>query len=456
MNRLGPSLPSTSADWLLGWWCGLSTTQVAIATGRQAASSLADLGRSLSLSRERVRQLAVASRQSLLEAQRHHQPELPNRMHEVLSRAVSVPDDVLGNLAPTRCVVARDILFVSLGAVRPRTWAGDLPRWWCRDPDALARLLIGLTTGMPMTGASLDDAVLASALPEHLPVQHLLLHRHSPIMRTDVGWVRRTHLLTDTVALYLRACGAPQPLATLGACGSTPAATLRKALLRDDRFVYSRPRQLWALRAWHPEPASRYQTAGDALVDVLRARGPLAREVLLSETQRLYPVTPAWLRQSLNSSRIGLHPDGRYDLMERGAVTRSGAEPSRPSSIRWADDGSVLEVSLVTTAAVLSGAVVAVPRWLTWQLGLRTPPAQHDFTLTNSDTLVVRRTIRGSSVSSLRGIAQELQVRLGCVLLLSLDLRSGRASVRHACHQAARTQSPDQNCQVVAEEAARA
>jgi len=452
VNGIGPPLPGTSADWLLGWWSGLSTTQVAIATGRQAASSLADLGRSLSLSRERVRQLEVASRRSLLGAQRHHQPELPDRMHEELSSAVAVPENVLGNFAPTRCVVARDILFVSLGAVRPCTWAGNLPRWWCRDPDPLAQRLVGLTAGMPMTGASLDDAVLASALPEHLPVQHLLLHSQSPIVKTDVGWVRRAYLLTDTVALYLRDCGAPQSLATLGACGSTPEATLRKALLRDDRFVYSRPRQLWALREWHPELASRYRNAGDALVDVLRDGGPLAREALVFETQRRYPVTPARLRQSLSSSRIGLHPDGRYDLVERGAAIQSDAEPSRPGSIRWADDGSVLEVALVTTAAVLSGAVVAVPRWLTWQLGLRTPPAQHDFALTSSDTLVVRRTIRGSSVSSLRGVAQELQVRLGCVLLLSLDLRSGRASVRHACHQPARTQLPDLKCQAASEE----
>ncbi len=170
------------------------------------------------------------------------------------------------------------------------------------------------------------------------------------------------------------------------------------------------------------------------------------------ETQRRYPVTPARLRQSLSSSRIGLHPDGRYDLVERGAAMRSDAEPSRPGSIRWADDGSVLEVSLVTTAAVLGGAVVAVPRWLTWQLGLRTPPAQHDFALTSSDTLVVRRTIRGSSLSSLRGVAQELQLRLGCVLLLSLDVRSGRASVRDACRQPARTQLPDQECQAASEE----
>jgi len=203
MNGLGPSLPGTSADWLLGWWSGLSSTQVAIATGRQAASSLAELGRSLSLSRERVRQLEFASRRSLLEAQRHHQAELPDRMHEVLSSAVAVPENVLGILAPTRCVVARDILFVSLGAVRPCTWAGDLPRWWCRDPDALAQRLVGLTAGMPMTGASLDDAVLASALPEHLPVQHLLLHSQSPIVGTDVGWVHRAYLLTDTVVLYL-------------------------------------------------------------------------------------------------------------------------------------------------------------------------------------------------------------------------------------------------------------
>jgi len=174
------------------------------------------------------------------------------------------------------------------------------------------------------------------------------------------------------------------------------------------------------------------------------------------ETQRRYPVTPARLRQSLSSSRIGLHPDGRYDLVERGAAMHSDAEPGRPGSIRWADEGLVLEVALVTTAAVLIGAVVAVPRWLTWQLGLRTPPAQHDFALTGSDTLVVRRTIRGSSVSSLRGVAQELQVRLGCVLLLSLDLRSGRASVRHACHQPARTQLPDQKCQAASEEGGRA
>jgi len=286
VNGIGPPLPGTSADWLLGWWSGLSPTQVAIATGRQAASSLAELGRSLSLSRERVRQLEVASRRSLLVAQRHHQPELPDRMHEVLSSDVAVPENVLSNHAPTRCVVARDILFDSLGAVRPCTWAGNLSRWWCRDPDALAQRLVRLTAGMPMTGASLNDAVLASALPEHLPVQHLLLHSQSPIVRTDAGWVRRDYLLTDTVALYLRDCGAPQSLATLGACGSTPEATLRKALLRDDRFVYSRPRQLWALREWHPELASRYRNAGDALVDVLRDRGPLAREALVFETQR--------------------------------------------------------------------------------------------------------------------------------------------------------------------------
>ena len=251
-----------------------------------------------------------------------------------------------------------------------------------------------------MTGASLDDAVLASALPEHLPVQHLLLHSQSPIVRTEVGWVRRAYLLTDTVVLYLRDCGAPQSLRTLGARGSTPEATLRKALLRDDRFVYSRPRQLGALREWHPELASRYQTAGDALVDVLRERGPLAREALVFETQRRYPVTPARLRQSLSSSRIGLHPDGRYDLMERGAAIQSDAEPSRPGSIRWADGSSVLQVALVTTAAVLSGAVVAVLRWLTWQLGLRTPPAQHGFALTSSDTLVGADAVARSEVPS--------------------------------------------------------
>lgn len=83
---------------------------------------------------------------------------------------------------------------------------------------------------------------------------------------------------------------------------------------------------------------------------------------------------------------------------------------------------------------ILRGSGIPANRWLTWCLGLRTAPSTRYFALMDSEgTLAVNRGTSDSQLSSLRAVAQALEVVRGCKIAVLLHLDTDTATTRRTC-----------------------
>ncbi|MEU9421975.1 sigma factor-like helix-turn-helix DNA-binding protein [Streptomyces sp. NPDC048342] len=422
-------------EWLVrAWETGVfDEREQAVVTGRAEGRTLDDIGVTLGLSRERVRQIQNRARKRLADMADVIQDGWretaratgagPAAPREAFAAALGVVDHV-----------ALEELLAAAGLDAPRTWAGPLRGWWSADPGALGGALRRLIDTAPFRGDDLSRAASEAGLPASLPLAWLLSHSESRLaLSLDGHWVRRKARGRDAAYLWLLEAGRPcQPNELLAPMAATTTAAVREALRRDDRFRQIRPEGTWALTEWTHLRVSPFATAVEAVIAVVTESGPLSRAQLFARVTELYPVTPWRLTQCLISDQLGETPDGLIDLVSRGALPIEEEEPAQPDSM--AIEGNVLGARLPVTQDVLRGSGINVNTWLTWRLGLRQAPTSRTFTTAGEHPpLVVRRRTSSAQLSSLRLHALELAVVNGCVLAVLLRLDDDTARVGHGC-----------------------
>lgn len=421
-------------DWLSDAWESLPDRWGEVIRRRLDGETHGRIGDTYDLTRERIRQIQVKAERTLVNDQELFAPALPETIKTILMNKMAVPDAELDALLPTRATTARESLFRQLGAVRPRTWSGDLPGSWTRHPGALDIALRKLGNLAPMTDEERLQATVEIGIPDHVPVFDLLQAPGSKLTRHALGWIRTSRWGRDVAYLWLRDQGEPRSVSDVArATGNTSEHAIRETMRRDKDFAQVRPEGTWALADWHlPGADNRYTSAVDVVVEVLREQGPLNYDALCAESQRRYPVSSWRITQCLSSDLVGLNADGLYDLAERGATPIEDPEPKRPRTIQA--QGNVVGIELNVDDEMLRGSGLQVSRWLTWRLGLRTAPSAKHFALDGDfGTMTVKRMTSSSQISSLRTVALSMGLVDGCKLVVLMHLGTESATVRHIC-----------------------
>lgn len=406
----------------------------AVLSGCSEGSPLDEIGASLCLSRERVRQLRNKARDRLAKRADGVQPGWRERVWTIGSKPAAHRDDFLSVFGPDTDPLALEGLLSAAGLQPPRTWAGPLLGWWSTEPRALYEMLSRLIDAAPFRGDELEHTATEAGLPTGLPLERVLGHPASRLdLSPDGHWVRRKARGRDAAYLWLLEAGRPcRPDELLSTMGVLTIAAVREALRRDDRFRQIRPEGTWALTEWTHLRASPYSTALEAMIATVTESGPLPRARLFSQVTDLYPVSSWRLKQCLSSDQLGETPDGLIDLVSRGALPIEENEPSRPESMVL--EGGVLGIRLSVTKDLLRGSGVNTHTWLTWRLGLRRAPASRAFAFKGDySPLMVRRGTGNAQLSTLRPHALELGVVEGCVLVVLLHLSDHTARVGHGC-----------------------
>jgi len=420
-------------DWLSDAWRALPDRSNVIITRRLEGETLDRIAETFDLTRERIRQLQQKAEAALVEGQRRHAPLLTQQLDDVVADHPAVTELELAAILPTRATVARQALLRQLGVSHPRSWAGELPGYWTRHPAALDILLKKLAALAPMTDYDAERAVRELGVPASLSIEDLLKHSASKLTHHSLGWIRGARAGRDLAYLWLRNQGEPRAVADVAAIAGTSEHAIRETMRRDEDFAQVRPEGTWALADWRlPGADNRYSNAVEVVVDVLRELGPLDYEALRTESQRRYPVSTWRITQCLSSAAIGLNREGRYDLAERGATPIEDSEPAQPSSIKV--HGNVVGIELNVDSEILRGSGIAVNRWLTWYLGLRTAPSTRYFEIIDQPgTLTVKRAISSSQLSSLRAVAFNMDLVEGCKMAVLLHVDTEIATIRHTC-----------------------
>jgi hypothetical protein len=425
-----------SEDWLLNAWVSMLTDRHRIVlTRRLAGDTLADIGLSLNVSREYVRQLQQKAERSLLKAQVASRPNLLDQLTMVLSDRLAVADTEVAHLVATQATVARDSILGVLGVARPRSWAGELIGWWTLRPELLDARLRQLAGAAPFRCFELETAAHGIGIPEGLPLVVVLGHDSSPLLLHRSGWVRRNRQGRDAAFLWLTAQSEPRTSGEIARAVGWSEKALRETMRRDDAFAQVRPEGTWVLADWRvPGAGNQYNNAVDVVVEVLQEFGPLPLDRLTAETIQRYPVTAWRVKQCLSNNLIGLNVAGLYDLTERGARPIEDAEPRQPENMKVSEAGDLIGVALIVDGDVLRGSGIGVSRWLTWYLGLRHAPSERYFPYNEFlGGLTVRRGTSTSTLSSLRAPVLALGLNLGCRFAVLIRTKPDGASLRHTC-----------------------
>lgn len=417
-------------------WEALALRDRTVLELRLSGATLDQVGVTIGVTRERVRQIQLRAEEVLLTALDTRLPDLRAELTRVLDDHAAVAEDDLHDSLGAAPSLPISAVLRAFGIARPRTWTGDLVGWWTRRPGALDVQLRDLAAQAPFADDELDQRAAEIGLPQGLPLRELLADELSPLRSGPVGgWVRYQRVGADAAYLWLKDQAEPRSSAEIAEAIGSKEHALREAMRRDPRFAQRRPEGTWVLAEWKSNTTiRRYANAVDAVVEVLEELGPLTFEQLTAETIRRYPVSAWRITQCLSSNLIGLTQDGRYDLAERGAIPVEDSEPRKPDNM--AESGSVVAVRLPVTNDVMRGSGIGVNRWLAWRIGLRHAPSERYFELSElTGTIVVRRRTSTCAVSSLRSAAIALGVVEGCQLIVVFRTDQGTADVRHACKE---------------------
>jgi hypothetical protein len=402
--------------------------------------TLDEIGRDLGVTRERVRQIEQKSARMFEAVVSDRAPEMREAWNVALRRSFAVSEAILllpyidgsGNV-DAQLTLGRALLG-RLGAKAPAPFdEWHVTGWWTFVPRRMAQVARELESLLPCTVADLDDALgqfpgfEADALIRFLSggAAGFRFHPAAGV------WVRAKAQDRDAVWLMLQDSGQPRNIDSLAERIGLRRASLGEALRRDDRFVQLRPTGLWALSIWGMEQ-SPYSTVFEATHDVIDHLGPLTVGAILAEVRRRYPVSDGAILQCLSHRTIGRWPDGRFDLVSRGAPPIARREPERPADLDMSSDGSV-SLHQDVDPDVLRGSGLGISPYVTWALGLRTAPSHRTFNVGRVGTLRVKYAIQGSTISSLRLFAELLGASPGCRLRITLNPNSDVATIALAC-----------------------
>ena len=417
-----------SADLVSESWSDLPARDRLVLEMRNRGSSLEDIGRLVDRTRERVRQIERSARFDLvakLEQSLGLGDEWIGTRPDIFSS-----ESVMQEFATT----ARDATETYLQAVgfrRCRGWGVVVPNWWNKTDTSLTALAACIVDDAPFSATQLA-ARGAELFPDGFPLQQLIRGGLSPLVEDINGaWIRKNSRDSDSAYVWLGDRTEPSSIESIAsAIGAKSSRALAENLRRNSsRFFQLRPEGTWSVVGGIHAAQRRYSNATEAVIDTLSDLGPLDDAQLIREVIRRYPVTYSRVTQCFSSIDIGRNPDGRLDLVRRGAAPIHPDEPRRPSSI--AQVGAKIAFKVPVNEELLRGSGLGISPWLTWRLGLHNYPSRAVFT--GRFPVSIRRQSSGSAVSSLREAARSLDLRLGCELVVVLDTERVAATVRAAC-----------------------
>lgn len=308
--------------------------------------------------------------------------------------------------------------------------------WWTFDQRDFVDAFAGLAEHGPVELSDLHGWAKSVGLPVGLPWREILPEDAGPLRYHQAVqvWVRSRSMTRDAAWTILCRRGAAMSGEDVAReLGAANARNVEEQMRRDGRFSQLRPSGLWALVDWNAE--SRYGSTLEAVIDVLRQEGPQTGAQLARAVAVRYPVTQGAVQQCLAHESIGRWPDGRVDLVERGAQHPEDPQPTRPRDILLDRDGRIILMYRAVDVDLLRGSGLGVPRYLGWVLGLRVAPRSRVFEVPGHGEIEVRRSIQGTNISSLRKLALELGAGLGCRLAVRLDTQENVATVGLACEE---------------------
>jgi len=408
------------------------------------ARTLEEIASDLRVTRERIRQIESKAERMALGILNSCAPELKEFWISSLQTAARREEDVIEPfIDPTQPTDPQlrlgRALLRAVGATEPmpfREW--DLAGWWTLHPALLTTMARELEALLPCSAGHLDDVLGEFSLGESSALGELVRH-HWGQFRFDAvtdSWVRSSARTRDAVWLLLLDEAGPLGIDELSRRTGTTSRALGAQLARDERFHHLKPSGEWALAgAQSQEPP--YSTTLEACIDTLRTQGPVTLHQLVDTVRASYPVTIAAIYQCLNHHSIGRLPDGRVDLVERGARRQERTEPRRPPDI-LVRDGRVTLLRSVDRD-LLRGSGLGVSPYLTWFLGLESAPSTRTFEISGYGTLKVRYSVNGSNISSLKAPAELLRAQEGCVLAVTMDPDTDRASIALRCRHHSHT-----------------
>jgi hypothetical protein len=407
---------------------------------RLSGATLAQIALARGVTRERIRQVeAHATRQfsTILAGAKTLTTawdDLAARC--AVSEATLLDPHLDSTLAPEDQMHFGQLLLSMRGFSRLRGFSRtDVPGWWTSDQSRFRARAATAADYAPMEVSDFSQWAETAGLPANLPWKQIFPGHAGPIVwdSTVEAWVHVRGSLRDAAYIALTRRGSPMDGREIaGAVGAKSTRNFEEQLRRDIRYSQMRPSGFWKLADWNLNE-SKYTSTLEAAVAVLRDEGPQTAAQWARAVAARYPVSYAAVNQCLAHEEIGRWPDGRIDLVERGAVHADDTEPDRPPEIVTAPDLRVILIYRDVDDELLRGSGLGVSRYLTWVLGLRRAPRSRVFEVPGYGEIEIRRLIHGSTISSLRRFASELGAQMGCRLAIRLDLEEHVAAVGLAC-----------------------
>lgn len=430
---LGGMLLRARATFPEVWW--------EILRDRSTGVTLEELGRRLGVTRERIRQIEVKATSklvSLITLTPGLAEDWTALAADLAVREARLFDTHLDDDASEAEQVDFGRFAACAYGFRPlKAFGGAVIRgWWTSAQQEFLGAFGGLTGHGPMEHNDLNQWAESNGLPDELPWVEILPADAGPLRyhpRIE-AWVRSRAVTRDAACAVLSRRGAAMSGQEVAeALDIARAHNIEEQMRRDGRFRQLRPSGLWVLVDWNTE--SRYSSTFEAVIDVLRHEGPQTGARLGRAVAARYPVTRGAVQQCLSHESIGRWPDGRVDLVERGAPHPEESRPRQPRDILLDQDGSIAVMYRAVDVDLMRGSGLGVSRFLGWILGLRVAPRSRVFEVPGYGEIEVRRLIQGTTISSLRRFALKLGADLGCRIAVRFDCRENVATVGLACDE---------------------
>jgi len=426
-------------EWVDSAWdaTGLSERDEYIIAFRLEIS-LQEIGDSLDLTRERVRQLESSARTALVDTFEALFPEELAEFRKYLGDVAILTTELLRRALPSREPVRSQIVAQALGIGHPEIWGHRVRDLWLAPQRDIEEILASLYDAAPFHEDHLDGISEGLGLHQDFPIVAMLDAPGSPVRRYEnhPWWVRKRSLKRDAAYLWLGSKGEPQEVSALADLLGLKLNAAREQCRRDDRMVQLRPSGLWSLREWKVSGSEGPRSAADAVRRILTEHGPMSADELKRQMRDAYPVTTWRVNQILSTNEFGVLPDGSVGLTEDGAIPTTETTPKAHHSVSASADGDVVGYRLTVDYDLLRGSGLGVPRDLAWKLGIRTIPGSRAFLEPLSGELVtVRRSSSAATVSSLRLHALAIGADTGCVLGVIFRLNDQSVRVVHGCKE---------------------
>ena len=388
--------------------------------------TLENLGESLGITRERVRQIESALRN-----------EFSTRTAPVLKL---VQDWLLGRTdgsgilefqaAVGEISTLEDSEIVLRMFLRLLDWRlmVENGNFWSSGTTGFQRMEAIEPTG-PVPIELLLERAKSMAIPD--PLIEDFLFSFGRLLRYESYFIREKEEKLDKIQVFLLEKKTAQTNEIHEKLGSGTEHAIREFMRRKPELVnLGRTRGGWGLASAFETPV--FSSTLPAVLSILETDGPQTYQSLLQKLGEVHPVSTWRVKQVLEDNQIGEMDDGKIGLVRLGA-RKTELEPNRPSNMT--SQGNVTGVRISIDSELLRGSGIAVHKWMSWSVGLRHPPESTTFRPEDpgDDPLVVKRTGSGTSLTTLRPEVRRRGLALGCEIIVLVNSGTQSWSLQHAC-----------------------